>query len=267
MKPIVKWAGGKSQLLDNILPLVPEFNKYYEPFFGGGALYFALKPKKAVINDFNKQLMNIYIYIKNNETCERLKNELITLENAHIDSDEYYLSMRDEYNNCLTNDATSIRASALFIYLNKAGFNGLYRLNSDGLFNVPNGHHKKVKLVDENNFNEVHKQLQKTIIKNGDFEECLKTCKEGDFVFFDSPYYKTFDAYQKDGFKRSDHIRLANLFYKLSNRGVKCLLTNSDESFMKELYGDFDIKVVDVKRMINCDGANRKGREIIVKNF
>ena len=264
-KPVVKWAGGKTQLLDELLPLVPEYDTYYEVFVGGGALFFALKPKKAVLNDFNKQLMNLYKQIKYHNT--QLQKQLDILENQHIDSPEYYNRKRGEFNEYIIKNEYSLISASLFLYLNKTGYNGLYRLNSNGLFNTPYGKKKKVKLYDKDNMDSVSRLLKGTRLLNGDFEKACKDCKKGDFVFFDSPYYNTFDTYQAGGFSKDDHIRLSSLFDYLTSRGVKCLLTNSNEKFIKDLYKKYDIKVVDVKRMINCDGNKRTGKEIIVKNY
>ena len=264
-KPVIKWAGGKTQLLNNILPLIPEYKTYYEPFFGGGALFFSLEPKKAVINDFNKQLTNIYISIK--ERPSELKKALEELEKNHVNSNDYFFAKRKEFNKCIQNEEYSIHSAALFIYLNKAGFNGLYRLNSKGLLNTPSGKKEKVNLFDRDNFDAVSKALKNVKILSYDFEEACKGAREGDFVFFDSPYYNTFDTYQAGGFSKDDHIRLSKLFKRLSKKGVKCLLTNSNEEFIKDLYNGFDIQVVPVKRMINCDGKKRTGEEVIIKNF
>ena len=263
MKPIVKWAGGKTQLLKYILPIIPEFKTYYEPFFGGGALYFALEPKKAVINDSNTQLINLYSQIKNDPN--KLIKKLTSLSNNH--SEKKYYEIRKQFNNCLSNNELNLNSSAYFLYLNKMGFNGLYRLNKNGQYNVPSAHRKTCKLYDNENLLAVSKQLNKSKLLSGDFEKACKDCKKDDFVFFDSPYYNTFDTYQAGGFSKEDHIRLSNLFKKLDKKGVKCLLTNSNENFIKSLYKDFNIKTIKVKRMINCDGKNRNGEEVIITNF
>lgn len=266
MRPIVKWAGGKTQLLDYLLPLIPQnINTYYEPFFGGGALYFAIRPERAIINDYNAQLMNLYDQVKNNLT--NLKRQLTRLENQHIDTNEYYSRIRDRYNNCLKNNELSLRSASLMLYLNKSGFNGLYRLNIDGLYNVPSGHRNEIKLYDRKNINDVSALLQNAILRCDDFEEACRDAQEGDFVFFDSPYYNTFDTYQAGGFSEEDHIRLKALFDRLTDRGVFCLLTNSNEDFIKDLYEDYNITIVNVKRMINCDGKKRTGEEVIITNY
>lgn len=263
MKPIVKWAGGKTQLLKELLPLIPEYDTYYEPFFGGGALFFASESNKAVINDLNKQLMNVYIQIRDN--LPLLEKKLDILQENHTEDVNYYYNLRNKYNEKINN--LDVENAALFIYLNKAGFNGIYRLNTKGLFNVPSSKKKKVSLYDKDNLLSISKHLKSTKIFSKDFEEVCSTAKENDFIFFDSPYYNTFDTYQAGGFSESDHIRLFNLYKSLSENGVKCLLTNSNEAFIKNLYKDYDIKVIDVKRMINRNGNDRTGQEVLIKNY
>lgn len=273
-KPVIKWAGGKRQLIPQITEMMPvEFNRYYEPFFGGGALFCELAPTSATINDFNKQLVGMYKQIKTdpNGVCAALfdlqnqYNEKKTME----EKDALYYEFRQSFNDYLKND-DDIKYSlpaALLIFLNKAGFNGLYRVNASGMYNVPPAHRKKVNTYDRDNIIALSKLLKKAKIMCGDFEKACKDAKCGDFVFFDSPYYDTFDTYQAGGFSEADHIRLFDLFKRLSDNGVYCMMTNNDCDFIKNLYKDFNIKVVDVKRMINCDGKNRTGREIIVTSY
>ena len=146
-------------------------------------------------------------------------------------------------------------------------YNGLFRVNSKGLFNVPSSRKKNCILYDEKNIYDVSKALSKATILSGDFEKACCRARRGDFVFFDSPYFDTFDCYQKDGFSIEEHKRLANLFKKLSERGVYCMLTNSDTDFIRQLYSEYTINSVDVKRMINCDGKNRTGKELIITNY
>lgn len=272
MKPIIKWAGGKRQLLPFIEPMLPKsFNTYYEPFFGGGALYCYLSPQKAVINDFNSQLINMYKQIK--KSPESVCNALYDMQNNYNSledmksKDELYYSLREEFNEIISNKLNNPYSAALLIFLNKAGFNGLYRVNSSGLYNVPPAHRKRVNAYEEDNIIELSKALKKTKILCGDFEKACKDADKNDFVFFDSPYYDTFDTYQAGGFSKEDHIRLYNLFKSLTDKGVYCMLTNNDCDYIKELYKDYNVKSIEVKRMINCDGNNRTGREVIVTNY
>lgn len=272
--PVLKWAGGKRQLVPIIKQMMPEsYNRYYEPFFGGGALFCDLAPQSAIINDFNKQLIGMYKQIKNHpgDVCtalsdlQRQYNELEKME----DKDALYYEFRQLFNDYLVKNE-EIKYSlpaALLIFLNKAGFNGLYRVNSSGLYNVPSAHRKTVKAYSSDNIKAMSKILKKAKIMCGDFEKACKDANKGDFVFFDSPYYDTFDTYQAGGFSEEDHIRLFNLFKKLSSNGVYCMMTNNDCDYIKNLYREFNIKVVDVKRMINSNGKNRTGKEVIITNY
>ena len=264
MKPIIKWAGGKTQLLDEIFRKVPnKYNRYYEPFFGGGAVFFKLNPPRASINDCNIKLMNMY------EVIKREPKELISILDIHQNKhkEEYFYKIRDKFNENILNNEYSVEDAADFIYLNKMCYNGLYRVNSDGKFNVPSSRKEKCVLYDKKNIYEVSNALSKVTIRSVDFEKACYRARKGDFVFFDSPYYDTFDSYQKNGFSEDDHKRLAKLFKKLSDKGVFCMLTNSDTEFIRELYSEYEIKLVEVKRMINCDGKKRTGTELIITNY
>ena len=270
--PLIKWVGGKRQLIPEITNRMPsKFGTYYEPFFGGGALYFHLCPNNSIINDFNPQLTNMYKQIK--RSVKNVVDILSDLQSKYNsfkykeDNDAFYYSKRSEYNDCLINNEFSIRSAALLIFLNKAGFNGLYRVNQCGLYNVPSAHKKVLNLFDDENIKNVSKALQSSEIKTGDFCEACIDAKKGDFVFFDSPYYNTFDTYQPNGFSNKDHKRLYKLFCSLTNKGVYCIATNSNCEFIKNLYKKFYIDVVSVKRMVNCDATKRIGEELIIKNF
>lgn len=270
--PVVKWLGGKRQLLHAIKERLPlKYGKYFEPFFGGGALFFDLCPKNAVINELNDQLVNVYVQIKNNPQQVIYYLEIYqSIYNSGTTDDERtesYYGARDDFNSLISEHIYSAESAAILIFLNKAGFNGLYRVNSEGHYNVPSAHRKSLKAFDENNIFEVSKALQSCIIKQGDFEDGCKYVKKGDFVFFDSPYFDTFDTYQADGFTEKDHKRLARLFNKLSNRGVFCMLTNSNSEYIKDLYKNYKIEIIDVKRSINSDGSNRTGSEVIIRNY
>ena len=270
--PIIKWVGGKRQLLNTIKSRMPtDYGTYYEPFLGGGALFFELQPEKAVINDFNSQLINMYRQIRNDykPVITMIDQYQNTYNSFEKDSERlnYYHQLRNRFNTILDNNLSTTEAAALFIFLNKACFNGLYRVNSNGQFNVPSAHRKQINSYQTENVKSVAVALQHATILQGDFEIACHDAKAGDFVFFDSPYYNTFDTYQAGGFGNEDHIRLATLFKKLSKRGVKCMLTNSNTDFIKKLYLSFNIEVVDVKRMVNCDANGRVGQEIIVTNY
>lgn len=264
--PVIKWAGGKTQLLNELKTRCPkDFETYYEPFFGSGALFFSSDFNKAVVNDTNFQLYTLYENIKNEP--ERLVCEIDLLVdefNKSNDKKSFYYNKRDEYNDMIR--TSEIRASALFIFINKTCFNGLYRTNSEGKYNVPFGQKKHLNNLSKGIL-EVSKSLQKVRLMNIDFKEVVKDAKKDDFVYFDPPYYNTFTSYQANGFGIEDQIRLAELFKELSNRGVYCMLSNSNEQFIKDLYKEFNIEVVKVRRNINRNGDSRKGEEVIIRNY
>ncbi|MCQ2956022.1 MAG: Dam family site-specific DNA-(adenine-N6)-methyltransferase [Opitutales bacterium] len=270
--PIVKWAGGKRQLLPLLVQRMPKFTgTYYEPFFGGGALFFHIAPQKAVINDCNPQLINVYQQIK--LAPDELIRYLSTLQNDYnaLPDDtaktNFYFSQRTTFNTFIQNNTFNVYSASLFIFLNKAGFNGLYRVSSKGCFNVPSGHKKTLNLFQPDNIFKMSELLKRCVITQGDFEISCQNANAGDFVFFDSPYYATFDAYQSNRFPEADQKRLAQLFRELSNKGVYCMLTNSSTDFIKDLYKGFSINEVPVKRMINCDSSKRTSTEVIITNF
>lgn len=272
LEPVVKWAGGKRQLLDELTSRMPDkYGIYYEPFFGGGALFFAVQPEKAVINDFNSQLVNVYKQLQSNpdeviKKLSKLQDKYNSYDNES-DREKLYYDSRTRFNELISKNILNEESAALVIFLNKCGYNGLYRVNSKGGYNVPWSKRKTLNVFNEDNILGVSKQLKNTKILNGDFEVACKSAKRGDFVFFDSPYYDTFDTYQAGGFNEDSHRRLADLFKRLTDKGVYCMLTNSNTDFIKELYKDYNIEVVDVKRMINCNGKNRIGQEVIITNY
>lgn len=270
--PFVKWAGGKRQLLPKIKELLPErFETYYEPFVGGGALLFELKKDGAIINDINLSLINAYTQIRDN--VELFLEYINDLDTKIIDGNkEYYYYIRDLYNSKLFEKKFDTELASMFVFLNKHCFNGLYRVNSKGLFNVP--YNKSIKpSVNRDNIIEISEYLKKITIMNGDFEDCCVNANEGDFIFFDSPYAplnpSSFDSYTKEGFEIDEHIRLAELFDELTERGCFCMLTNHNTDLINNLYSNkgYNLEVVKVKRFINSDSSNRKGEEIIICNY
>lgn len=270
--PFVKWAGGKRQLIPQIREIMPEkYNNYYEPFVGGGAVLFELQPANALINDINKALINTYNIICNEadaflEAVNRLDEEMWE------DGKKYYYSVREHYNDKLMKSEYDVELAALFVFINKHCFNGLYRVNGKGLFNVPYNNSRRTS-ADENVIREVSKYLKGVKIINGDFEEACKDAKKGDFVFIDSPYAPlnptSFESYTKEGFDIESHKRVAKLYDELTARGCYCMLTNHNTELINELYGNkgYKIDVVSVKRMINSDASNRVGKEVIICNY
>lgn len=276
MQPFVKWAGGKRQLLSKIKSRVPAvFNNYYEPFIGGGALLLDLAHVPSIISDNNHALIEAYETIR--DFPGELKEQLNVIQEEHNsigDKDrvkEFYYTKRSEYNDLIFSRDDLIRKTTLFIYLNKACFNGLYRVNQKGFFNVPSNQKTTINLYNEKNIDEISAFLRNVAIYNQDFELTVENAQKGDLVFFDSPYApinpQSFDSYTKEGFSIDEHIRLSELYKTLSKRGVFCILTNHNTELIRELYKDFTIEVVDVKRMINSDSKNREGKEIIVTNY
>ena len=271
-QPFVKWAGGKRQLLGSIRNrMPPSYKNYYEPFVGGGAVLFNLQPNTAIINDINSALINAYNAIKNSPVEVMAAIDL--LDDAHLNSDNqkaYYYSVREEFNAFLTADETGVDAAACLIYMNKHCFNGLYRVNAKGLFNVPFNNSKQRSYTKENIL-AVSDYLAGVEILNGDFEEACKGASAGDFVFFDSPYAPlnptSFESYTKEGFAKEEHERLAALFKELTNRGCLCMLTNHNTEFINDLYSEFVIDVVQVRRSINADASKRTGTEVIIRNY
>lgn len=270
--PFVKWAGGKRQLLDKISERMPQtYNKYFEPFVGGGAVLFELQPEKAVINDINESLINTYRMIEKypHEFIEYIQK--LDLE-MWEDGKEYYYSLREQYNNKLMKEEFGIELAALFVFMNKHCFNGLYRVNGKGLFNVPYNNSRK-ESIDAESILRVSGYLKKVTILQGDFEEACRNAEKGDFIFFDSPYAPlnpaSFESYTKEGFDVESHKRLSKLFDELTKRECYCMLTNHNTEFINELYGDkeYRIDVVGVKRMINSDVSKRTGEEVIICNY
>ena len=272
-KPFVKWAGGKRQIIDKLKKYVPEdFNTYYEPFVGGGALLFELSPKKAVINDYNKELINVYECIKDANKFEKMCRELNHHEVEH--SEEYYYEIRNiDRDKNKFNKLSDYKRAARTIYLNKACFNGLYRVNSKNEFNVPFGKKNKVNTYEGQNLGIISGYLNYNdiTIMSVDFEESVKSAKKGDFVYFDPPYdsdTSTFNSYTEDGFGKEEQKRLARVFKELSDRGCYVMLSNHNTKLINELYKDFNIHVIEAKRNINSNGKKRgKVEEVIITNY
>jgi DNA adenine methylase len=273
-KPFLKWAGGKRQLLDqirNFLPVNGNACTYYEPFIGGGAVFFDLQPARAVINDRIGDLAAVYRVI------QRGIDELLELLEKHRvqNSRDYYYRIRNQdrdkgrYANM-----GDVERAARFLYLNRTCYNGLYRVNRRGEFNVPRGRYKTAPVYDEANLQAIHHYLasNKIDILNGDFAGAVKTAGGGDFVYFDPPYHSPnrsgFTGYQAAGFGEDEQRRLRDTFADLARRGVSCLLSNSDTPFIRELYRDFEIIGLEARRAINSNAAGRGTvGEVLVRNF
>lgn len=271
MKPIIKWVGGKGSNLPYIRDRLPkEFNTYYEPFLGGAAVLLDLNPTNAVVSDINPELINMYIQVR--DYVEEVINYLTIYDNQHetwSDPKDYYYRVRGFFNTELSTNTA--QQAARFIYLNKHCFNGLYRVNKKGEFNVPFNGKLSGWSVDPDHLRELSTRLKQVTFKLGDFEAAVSDASPGDLVFFDSPYAPltatSFTDYTKEGFSYEDHVRLAKVFKELTNRGCYCMLTNHDTPLIRELYKDYKIEVVDVRRSINRKGDGRTGKEVIITNY
>ncbi len=291
-KPFLKWAGGKGQLLDTIRTYFPEelgtsITKYCEPMVGAGAVLFDIlnnyELEEIMINDSNAELMNVYNAIKNN--VFELIQLLQQFEKEHLSCDDdsrkqYYYTQRDMYNNLITNkNANDVLKAALFVYLNKTCFNGLYRVNRRGEFNVPMGSYKNPTICDIENLLLVNKKLQNVQILAGDYHAVEEFVDKNTFIYFDPPYRplsKTaeFTSYTENEFNDNDQIELAEFIKKLAAKGVKILASNSDpkntnpeDSFFDDLYSELSINRVSAKRSINSNGNNRGTiKELLISN-
>lgn len=272
MSPFVKWAGGKTQLFDKLKERAPAaFGTYYEPFVGGGAFLLGLQPGRAVINDVNEQLLNTYVQLKID--AEAVIAAVGTYDAAVCEAD-YYRSVREAYNRKIAARELDAECAAMMIWINKHCFNGLYRVNSQGLFNVPYNNKNGGSSIDAENLRAIGRYFREREIeiRRGDFEAACADVKSGDFVYFDSPYVPVsetanFTAYAKDGFSPCDHRRLAELFRRLDSMGVYVMLSNHDVPLVRELYRGFSIEAVDVRRSINRDASKRVGKEVIITNY
>ncbi|MDD3324515.1 MAG: DNA adenine methylase [Sulfurospirillaceae bacterium] len=274
-KPFLKWVGGKRALVDEIIKRMPnKFNTYFEPFVGGGALFFELKKrgmlegKKSYLFDANFELINAYNTVKNNP-CELIEI-LKEFQNKH--SHDFYYEVRTmDREGSFTALPDAVR-SARFIYLNKTCFNGLYRVNSKGFYNVPMGRYKNPAICDTSSILSASRALQEAEVLHVDFAKVLDFAKKGDFVYFDPPYYpltttSSFTSYNQDIFLEDEQKRLFNTFEKLAKKGSHVMLSNSDTEFIKELYKDHEIDFVEMNRFINSKSGGRgKIKEILVRS-
>ena len=268
--PFLKWVGGKRQLMPAIKELIPKnYSNYYEPFIGGGAVLFNLQPKKAVINDFNKELINVYKTIKENP------EELISDLKTHKNESDYFYDLRALDREENFENLSNIKRASRVIYLNKTCYNGLYRVNNSGEFNSPFGRYKNPNIINETTIKAVSKYLNTNdiTILNRDFEEALKEIKKGSFVYFDPPYYpvsasSNFTGYVQGGFDMYEQVRLKDLCDKLDKEGVKFLLSNSATQFIEDLYKDYKISYVKANRSINSNGKKRgEIDEVLIRNY
>ena len=263
-KPILKWAGGKTQMLDVLIPLMPnQYCNYIEPFFGGGALFFAIQPQQAIISDTNPELINLYRVVSS-----QVEQLILELDKYYNDQDFFYEIRALKFENL-----DNVQAAARTIFLNKTCFNGLYRVNKKGEFNTPFGKYKNPNINDSINLLRVSDILKnKEIIQADYFDVLEKYAKKNDFIFLDPPYfpisqYSDFKRYTKEQFSEQDQFKLSQCFKMLVDRGCYVLLTNSNHPLVYEYYSDFEIRCIDTKRHISCKGGARTGEDIIVIGY
>ena len=274
LQPFVKWAGGKRQIMDKLLEYMPKkYRHYYEPFVGGGALLMELQPIHATINDSNKELMYVYKCLRNKRLFKKF-SELCKQHEANH-SEDYYYQIRDlDRKKSTYSKMTVPEKAARCVYLNKACFNGIYRVSNKGFFNVPSAKREKVKCFDDKNMLVLHKYFnkRKPVILCKDFAEAVKTAKPKDLVYLDPPYdvvgEQSFTSYTASGFGKDEQTRLRDLAVELTNKGVFVMLSNANTKFIQELYKDFNIHVVHARRSINSKGDGRGlVEEVIITNY
>lgn len=271
LSPILKWVGGKRQLLSEIIPLIDEScDNYVEPFIGGGAVLFRLQPKKAIINDYNTELINVYRTVRDD------LDGLVALLKEHekYNSSDYYYEVRALDRTPDFDKMSNLEKAARIIYLNKTCYNGLYRVNSLGQFNSPYGKYKNPNIVNEVVLRAISKYLNRNeiSIRSGDYKDVLNDIEKNTFVYLDPPYMpisssSSFTGYTEGGFGYDKQVELKEECDKLNSKGVQFLQSNSDCEEIRELYKAYRIKVVKAKRAINSD-AKKRGQinEVLIYN-
>ena len=276
MKPLLKWAGGKRHIANVLISLFPEGwekQTYFEPFIGGAALFFEISPNQAVISDVNKRLIGFYKHVR--EDLDALLTEIQTIS-AKFDAcdddlkKDYFLNLRAEFN---SSDAETLESASKLFALNKLCFNGLYRENSKGGFNVPFGQKKKFPSFELEDFKQANFALQQAEVKVSDFEATVSSAQAGDFVYFDPPYIpidttSSFTSYHADGFTLEDQKRLASLLHDLKSRNIKAICSNSETEKTREIYKGLEIRVIQAPRMVSAKSSGRGLiDELVISNF
>lgn len=268
MRPFMKWAGGKRQLLDELTQRLPkQYGCYYEPFLGCGALLLHLAPEKAVIGDINARLINLWLQIRDNLSV--LLREISWFEKIPC-TQVRYNNMRYEYN--LLKDKNSISTAATLWWINAHCFNGLYRVSTNGNFNVPWNKKENTVQPDIDNLRKISTYLTRVDIGARSYQDTCVTVEEGDFIYFDPPYdpisdTARFTSYTEQNFVRADQEKLAALVHSLTKRNVMVMVSNNDTPLIRNLYSPYKIETVVARRAINADGQNRKGSEVIITNY
>jgi DNA adenine methylase len=271
LAPLLKWVGGKRQLIREIDRYLPqEFTTYYEPFVGGGAVLFHLHPSKAVINDSNEELINVYRVVRDSP------DDLIVDLRNHRNEKEYFYEIRSIDRDPLRYKALSkVERASRIIFLNRACFNGLFRVNQAGEYNTPFGRYKNPDFVNEKTLRAVSSYLNKNSVKilNGSYKKALRGIRKGSLVYFDPPYdplseSSSFTGYTRGGFGKIEQEELKECCDLLHGKGVKFLLSNSATAFIKDLYRNYDVSIIEARRAINSK-AHKRGpvSEVLVKNY
>ena len=283
--PFIKWVGGKGKLLAQLLPMLPpgaELMRHVEPFAGGGAMFFARRPARALLCDVNPALTDLYLAVR--DDVDAVITALEPLVSEHAMAAGSYYRVRERYNARRAPGAQKKPArarsgteraerAAMFIYLNKTCFNGLHRVNRKGEFNVPEGRYKNPRILDAENLRAASAALAGSEIQNVGFEGLLASARPGDFVYLDPPYEPmsrtaSFTSYAEEGFSQDDQRRLRDVYAELDRRGCKLMLSNSDVPFIRELYGKWRVDLVAAPRAVSCDARGRGlVSEVVVRNY
>ncbi|MHB1127390.1 MAG: DNA adenine methylase [Bacillota bacterium] len=263
-RPLIKWAGGKQQLLTQYASLFPSmYNKYLEPMVGGGACFFFLRPGRAVLIDQNEELVNFYKIVQSRP------EDLFSCLKKHINDSAYYYLVRAQDPKSLS----PVERASRFLFLNKTGYNGLWRVNKEGRHNVPFGRYKNPRYADWEMLMDASGLLEGCTILCSDFQRVLEYAEPGDFIYFDPPYYPlsrtaSFTGYTSGSFSEKDQVLLAETFVELTRRGCLVMESNSDTPFVRETYRDYDLRVVKARRAINCrPGGRGPVTELVIRNY
>jgi DNA adenine methylase len=258
-KPFLKWVGGKRSILQELISRLPEsYGSYHELFMGGGALYFATRNKSSYLSDVNERLVNAFMCVRDN--ADAVVQELKLHEIAH-NKDHFYEARKQ-----LSTESDSVKKAALFIYINKTCFNGMYRVNSKGDYNVPMGRYTNPIILDETNLRLVSAVLQDVDIRHQGYEK--SSIIKNDFYYLDPPYHQTFTGYDSSGFGETEQKKLAEFCSSINEKGGYFMLSNSDTSFIRDLYKKFKIETVMASRMVSCKGSSRgRKNEVVVRNY
>ena len=276
MKPLLKWAGGKRQIAEALFSHFPadwNTHTYIEPFIGGGAMFLHLNPSQSIIADLNTRLVGFYTHVKNSP--EDMRQGILELgesfDEVGLDAKtDFYLKLRREYN---ASEINSMESAVLLYVINKLCFNGLYRENAKGQFNVPFGQKKKFPALEENSISEASKLLQRATILNADFEDTIAMSKSGDFIYLDPPYIpigttSSFTSYHASGFELKDQQRLATIMLELSERNIKAMCSNSDTLLTREVFRELNLKTIQAPRMVSAKSSGRGMiSELIITNY